>query len=66
MELPEFKECPNCLGIGEVLISETKVDVCNTCEGEGKVHPQIAEQFISNLDTTEALESEDGSYVDYE
>jgi DnaJ-class molecular chaperone len=49
MEAPEFKECPSCLGIGEVAIKKNKIDTCNICEGTGKVHPGIAQQFIGDL-----------------
>lgn len=57
------KECPKCLGSKEIMEpKETrgfKYCKCTLCNGTGKVHPQIYDDYIFSLD-------EDNFENDYE
>jgi hypothetical protein len=51
--MQELTECPKCLGTGEIIIPENSKTLgkvsCNLCEGTGKIHPEIADDFILSL-----------------
>jgi DnaJ-class molecular chaperone len=49
MKTDNTKECPSCLGIGETMKNDRKVETCTICVGEGSVHPDIAKEFLKCL-----------------
>lgn len=46
--------CPCCLGAKEIMEPKKtrgfKYVKCNLCDGKGKVHPEIADDYIFSLD----------------
>jgi len=54
-------ECPSCIGTGEVYSRKKRKDsTCDICKGEGKVHPDIAHEFINTIQVN--FIEEDGEY----
>jgi len=57
-----LEQCPKCVGAKEIMVPKEskgfKYVNCNLCNGEGKVHPQIADDFIFAI-TEDNFETED-------
>jgi len=59
----DLVECPKCLGTGELIVPEPNSNnkmlhntECQLCNGKGKVHPDIAGDFIFSLNEDEGLD----------